>query len=147
MLEQIRKDMQGYSVKNSKTMRGHEGIAWSCTIMQGTKKIVEAYDDGWGGPVELRYADEKAKADFIAAASTHYPDLTFEVDGAFAGALADMAETVKKITRSCKTKTLIQFKGEDDVYHSIDVPFTPSVATQVRAKYGDKLACIINEQL
>jgi hypothetical protein len=147
MLEKIRNDMQGYSVNGLKTMNGHDGVAWSCTIYQGSKKIVEAYDDGWGGPVSMRYTDEKAKADFMTAAAIHYPDLTFEVDGAFAAALADMAETVKKMTRSCKTKTLIQFKGEDDVYHSIDVPFTPSVAAQVRAKYGDKLACIINEQL
>lgn len=150
MIDKLKKQMHGYTVKKSKSMNGRDGIAWSCEIWKDKVKIVDAHNDGNGGMTDMWYsanADERKQFEEIAAIECG--EFNFEQDGSFAALLADCQLSIASITRKCKANTLIQFEedAEDDSYRVIKVPFTPQVANQIRNKYGAKLLYIINEQI
>lgn len=149
MLNKIREQMMGYSIKGLKSMQGHEGIAWQGNIYKNGVKVAFAHDDGWGGMVDIRYENVAAETQFKKDAKIAFPDFEYEFDGAFAGLIADSQENLAKITRQCKKATLIQLKSDNDPdsYRSIKLPFSAEVASKVRAKYGVDLLAIINEQL
>ena len=44
-----------YTVKGFRRINGHDGQGWEANLYHGKTKIAEAFDDGWGGAVEIRW--------------------------------------------------------------------------------------------
>lgn len=155
MLKAMREKLGPYTLKNMQSMNGVEGLAWSATIYKGKVKVADAHDDGWGGGVRMTYASKELQAEFIEFAKSQnqdylrdYPGLEAEVDGVQAGMMADTHDSIKKIERQCKTKTLFRLKNDDpDTYWTMKNPFDSRVAAHLRAKHGANLDCILNEEL
>ncbi len=153
MLEHFRSEMRGYTVKALKTMKSHDGgVAYSATLYKGGSKIAEVIDDGWGGGIQTRYATKAAEQTLITDATEYgdgegNPGLPEYVGcDIFIAHIVDMHESIKNIEKACKKKTVIRFV-EDGLteYRTLKIAFTPDVAKQVRAKFGAKLAEIVNE--
>ncbi len=148
MLKKMRESMCGYSIKNLKSMMGHDGYIWSCDIYFGKTKVAHALDQGYGGPVEIDYTNAEVMAEFKRISAIKCPDFSFEQDCSFAAELADLQESINKIIRKCKKQTLIQLTGDEaDTYRAINVVYSAEVAEVVRARYGTTLVCIINEEV
>ena len=47
--------MSDYTVKGFRSVNGHDGQGWEANLYHGKTKIAEAFDDGWGGMVEVRW--------------------------------------------------------------------------------------------
>ena len=149
MLKALRAKMNGYSIKNSKKMNGHDGLIWSATILKGKDKIVEAVDDGNGGGVHMSYHFNKTLQDqFVADAKKHDPKAQFEVDGTYAAFLTETHENIKRIERMCKTKTLVVMTTDKpDKCSMYKVPYTPQFGQRLRQLHGAKILTIVNEEV
>lgn len=146
-VDAIKQQMHGYTIKKMESMQGHDGLAWRATFCKDGKEVVTAYDDGWGGPVALTVHDKELYAGFVAKAKELEPE-GFEVEGALAGMIADAAENLKAITRKAKSAVLVQLVGDtQDEYRVVKMLPTLENIHKVKAHYGDKLQCVINEQL
>ena len=68
------------------------------------------------------------------------------VDEADVDALAKK-KSEQRMKRQCKTKTLFRVEGDEDgKYWVVGSPYSPAVKAHLEAKYGDKLAEIVNER-
>lgn len=142
-----------WRMKNTGRMKTHDGLAWAGDILKAGQKVGIAEDDGRGGMVLLRWVaprgPERAalEAEFLAAAKRFNPNSTFEADGRFAGALADLADEVKALKRWCKTKVVFRCKGDAaGSWRTVAIPFSPAVAAKLRAQHPDVIE-IVNEVL
>lgn len=51
-----------YSVGSVKKIRGHDGQGYSCNLLKNGKKVAEVLEDGWGGGLQIRWADHTTSA-------------------------------------------------------------------------------------
>jgi len=49
-----------YEVKGFQRINGHDGQGWQANLYHNGKKIAEAFDDGWGGEVEVRWMSKRS---------------------------------------------------------------------------------------
>jgi hypothetical protein len=148
MLKKMRESMCGYTVKKLKSMMGRDGVIWSCEVHYGKNKVVDVFNDGYGGPTSMQYTDKALKAEFIHIAKIKCPEFDFEQDDSFAAHLADTSENISRLVKKCKKETLYQLQGdEEDSYRVAKIPYSPNIAIKLRAKYGANLVCIINEEV
>lgn len=49
-----------YEVKGFRAINGHDGQGWEANLYHNGKKIAEAFDDGWGGEVEIRWMSKRS---------------------------------------------------------------------------------------
>lgn len=61
-----RKVIEQITVKNIKTGFGHDLCGVFCDFYLGKKKMGYLNDDGWGGEVDIQYANSDAEVDFKA---------------------------------------------------------------------------------
>ena len=53
----------GYEVKKIKTIRGHDGDMWNCTLYLDGKPVLDCMSDGWGGPNSYELATVQKVSD------------------------------------------------------------------------------------
>lgn len=53
-------------IKGYRSCRSNEGDAYSYTLQVDGKSVADVQYDGWGGPVDFRWRDERAKAALYA---------------------------------------------------------------------------------
>jgi len=151
----------GLELKNLKSFPTRDGEAWSCTVYLNGKKLGGVDHAGHGGclDMELSTADQTAVVEAIKAAG-YAPHLEFNgtvLDGPkndygfLEWALADLsaaATELKTFKRKAKKCLLLVLKGaEEGEYQQYNAPYTPEFADKVRAKLGDKIDFIINEEI
>lgn len=149
MITKMRSSLRGYEAKNIKNTVGMEGNGFTATLYRNGVKVGEAADYADGAMIHLRFLSKAAESDFATEAQLHSPESKYCAPDIFAGHIVGTCEAIAKIKRACSKKILVQLEGDDktDSYREIKWPFNPETAAKVRAHYGDKLLCILNEQL
>lgn len=57
-----------YSIKNLRTMQGHDGEAFSATLYKGSEKVAQIVQEGHGGMTDVDfYGDSRVQNDQMAA--------------------------------------------------------------------------------
>jgi hypothetical protein len=150
-----------FEVKNSKSCRGTDGIAWSATLWIDGKKACEAMDSGRGGEINLFWVDkdlEKRFNEYVAALPIDISNLDLfpqrrKLDaGDVIAVLVDIHENIKKetawIKRKCKTNTVFTLLGDiKGEFRTVKAVFTPAVKAFMVKKYGNKIEKIYNETI
>lgn len=72
-----------YSVGAVKKIRGHDGQGYSCNLLKNGKKVAEVLDDGWGGGLQIQWADKTV----AKVKNRSYDDKVFTFDGTVEEAL------------------------------------------------------------
>ncbi len=147
------------TVKNVKTMRGHDGMpgaAWECDIYIDGVKAGWALDDSWGGLVRIEFNSpsfEKQFNDYVKTLpSTEMYGQTIEPNGDMVIAdLVDEFENEKRLRKMVKKGTYFRCKGDKEgVYRTVKVgrkiaPFTPQIKAWIVRTYPN-LEEILNEK-
>lgn len=151
----------GIILKKMKRMEGLDGWIWSCDVYLNKVKIGGIFDDGNGGclNVDISPADQ---AKLVAALKgVDYPlGLTFEgtecveptTDYGYIEwvlpSIADEFETLKKLQRAAKTKTLYQLHDDkEDEHWVIKQVYSEGLAAALHTKHGANLKAILNEAI
>jgi hypothetical protein len=165
-------DAPKLTIKNLKTCRGREGIAFSCIVYVDGVKAAFASDDGNGGEMRIDWTPTRTPGKSIwespvkdrleAYCKTLPPHkfpaydgtddlsempwtIAFLIDHAI-----DAIETEKKLKRWCKTKVVFHVEGEsDETYHTMGLLWAGNearVRAQLAKEYGKTKVEIINER-
>lgn len=164
-----------YEFKNSKKMRGMDGLAWSGNLFLDGVKVAYVINGGSGAPTEFEWVDRFGpKVDlnlvnhegkpYVYRATVEEAKLMEHIKGKtidhgygmgptpmeiddFVGNLADDLDVEAKLKRQCKTKTLFRLKGEEpEAYRVSNQPFSKAVKDVFIKKYGDQIVEFINER-
>jgi hypothetical protein len=164
-----------YEFKNSKKMRGMDGLAWSGNLFRDGVKVAYVVNGGSGAPTEFEWVDRFGpKVDlnlvnhegkpYVYRATVEEAKLMEHIKGKtidhgygtgprpmevddFVGNLADDLDFENNLKRQCKTKTLFRLKTDKDgAYHVSNQLFSKAVKDVFVKKYGDQIAEFINER-
>lgn len=140
-----------YTVKNSKSCRGRDGIAYSCTLCRDGKKVAYVSNDGNGGCTHFDWiskaedelfenhaATKINQCHFSGEASPHTPESLIAL-------MLDEQEEAKKIKRWSRTKTVFILHGRDS-FSFMSCPFNETVKNWVMNKYGDQVKQIYDQK-
>lgn len=128
------------NVKNSKSCTGSDGVAWSCDVYDGKRKIASATNAGRGGDTVVWWTDpakDRARCEEYARAAPKPPgyeelEMTF---GTLVAHLADEHDTRRRLRRLCKDKTVYRTaETPADRWEVVRAPFTPEVRARLAAK-------------
>ena len=146
-----------YTIANLKTWQGNEGEAFQCSLIKDGKKIGTVTDDGWGGCYQYRMSQVEEEA--FSAFAKSQPSIPLFGDMAeFAGDSIEMDSDIlmdelvsqyqqdKQFKRLCKTKTVFFKDGNEDVYYTVGVTFSPSVKEALIKKHPDSTLDFVNER-
>lgn len=145
----------GYSVKNVKTMPGHDGPAMSCTLYKDGKRVATVFDDSWGGGYQYDYLKNCKKfennllkfSESMYVKTKHGFDITYNPDCVI-DVLVEEFQINKQYKKWCKKSTCFRLKGDKDgVWRTINAQFNDDVKNFIAKKYGDKVVEILNETL
>lgn len=169
--------LKDFKLKAVKKVNGHDGQGFTCNLYLKNKKVAEIFDDGWGGPLEIRWNDSQSEKVEINAKKYTGEDYTYTgtpMEKQFTEAVFreippqknSMGELVhydtdcyieqmvneelerKWLKSQCKNKTLFVTKDcKEGSFLSMKAKFSDSIAQYLRNQYGDNLVKIINEEL
>lgn len=105
MIDAIKAFLGGYRAVGIKETRGSEGHGFYATLFKDGKALGEIADYADGGPVNYHLSKEDETA-LIAFSKEKYPDMKYEPEGCFIGALIDYELSIKKI-KSKAAKALL----------------------------------------
>ncbi len=140
MIDAIKAFLNGYRAVGIKETRGSEGHGFYATLVKDGKVLGEISDYADGGPINYRLNADDEKA-LIAYAKEKYPELQYEPEGAFIGALIDYELSIKKIkTKAAKAllvadETQLDEHGVATAYSIWNLPPTPENKARVLAKH------------
>lgn len=161
-----------YEVKNLKTFMGMDCPGYNATIYRDGVKVAFVIEEGNGGPLNIRWADEAAgrvdipwfnyKDEPMTYRATKEEALmmesirgqTWDCNGKmiqkdldiYIGELVNEMENTKRFKRICKTKTLFRLKGDSkEEWRTFNVPFSKRLKDHMVTKYGNKIEEILNE--
>ena len=117
-----------FILKNMKSMPSRDGVHWTATIYEGTKKVGTVEDEGRGGMVDVC-----VDAPTMKRLATLHTDPTYsEAAGSYLSALADHTDLVNRLKRACKTKTLVRTPTSGpDSYTEFKLAFSPAVKGKI----------------
>jgi hypothetical protein len=153
VINEIIQKMRGFTVANSKSFEGRDGVAYSADISKDGNPVLHVINTGTGGCSDITYASPEAEKVFRAAAleywaSEHGGEPPFEIEDTFAAALLDCDESLRRIKRKCAASTcFVLHEDGPDQWRQLKEPFTPEIATRLRDHFGARLRCIVNEEL
>ena len=165
--------MSKYTVRKVKTFVGHEGHGFNAELLRDGVPVAFVIDDANGGEVSFDWYDrdervpyeferhgdgktvtlkipkeeatlrEHIKGRTATAFGETFP-LTIDV---FVGGLLDAHKMAASLKRRCKSSTCYRLVGQEPgEYMQTTVKYSKEIGDKLRAKYGDKLECIYNEQ-
>ena len=160
-----------FTVKNARSCKGNEGIAYSATIYYEGKRFAELMNDGNGGSTVYHLVDRgrfheskpvrdlvdwiRTKPAYLAEYLGENVDLNerwhveHAVDAYFSW-LLDRIDEDKALRRLCKTKVLFRVRGDrQGEWHTMRADWKTK-ETEIRAylakNYGDRIIEIANER-
>jgi hypothetical protein len=143
------------SLKGLKTWTGREGPGYSFTLLINGRAAAVVRCEGDGGDTwfdwDRSWPEGKAIwGAILTACPLAPPDPPFpemEMSSALLAAeLADQYETLKKLKRLCKTKTVFGLKSEPGQWSSLPLPYNQAVKHELIQHHGDDLDEIFNER-
>lgn len=164
--------MSKYTVRKVKTFLGHEGHGFNAELLRDGVPVAFVIDDANGGeprfdwydrtyalvklertdggnpvtlkiPVEAAALHEHIKGHTRTAYGETFP-LSMDL---FVGELVDDHKMAAATKRRCKSSTCYRLVGQEPgEYMQTTVKYSKEIGDKLRAKYGDKLECIYNEQ-
>jgi len=153
VINELIQKMRGFTVTNSKSFEGRDGVAYSADISKGCKPVLHVTNTGTGGCSDIMYASPDAEQAFRAAALDYWAseregEPPFEIEDTFAAALLDCDESLRRIRRKCAASTcFVLHEDGPDQWRQLKEPFTPEIARRLRDHFGARLKCIVNEEL
>ncbi|MBX9405541.1 hypothetical protein K5E40_07580 [Pseudomonas baetica] len=157
LIDNIKRSIQaGIALKNFKAANGMDGRMWSADLIINGVKVGHLVDQGLGH-LDTSCTDEAVSAVCSALKQSGYDlapgdDFPLPVPtndfGFFEEAIGLMAaelEDLKALRKSIKQK--IVFELSDGKTYEIKAAYTSMLGELVRKEHGDKLTCIINEEL
>lgn len=151
----------GIVIKKMKRMQGLDGWIWSCDVHLNRVRIGSVFDDGNGGCLSVDIsATDQAKL-VAALKGVDYPlGLTFvgedfvEPDTDYGyiewvlPTIADELESLKKLQRAAKTKTLYQLHDDKEGEHwVIKQVYSTALFAALQKKHGSNLKEVLNEAI
>ena len=137
-------------VKSYRTCAGRNGpdAAFSCTLWIDGKKVAEVTNSGSGGCNSYFWKDPSKEAAFSEWCRERYPEEEFEVEDHAIAVLLDELETEKMLKRTCRTKTVVRLRGEEDflVDKAKWKGNEDRMRAMLRSKHGDQIEEIVNER-
>ena len=139
-----------YSVCNSKSCDGMDGIAYSCTLLRDGKKIANVINDGNGGPTYFGWVipgEEKPFEDYVKTLTYTFEGETMPHNGeTLVGEMLDELEKVKKIKRWSKKTMVFRLKGDEEgTYKTLKSIYNEAMRDWIIGKYGDKVEVIYDK--
>ena len=140
MIDAIKAFLGGYRAVGIKETRGSEGHGFYATLFKDGKALGEIYDYADGGPVGYRFT-KSDEDELVAFAKAKYPDMKYEPDGCFIGALIDYELSIKKIkSKAAKAllvadETRLDEHGVATAYSIWNLLPTPENKARVLAKH------------
>ena len=137
-----------YTVKNSKSCRGRDGIAYSCTLHRDGKKVADVQNEGNGGETRWDWVNAVEEKAFEEYALTQISTIGGEPEpmnpDMLIASMLDGLETVKRIKRLSKKTMLFSLKDdlEDGSIRTMKMPYSDEVRDMVLARYGDRVKVI-----
>jgi hypothetical protein len=107
MIDAIKAFLNGYRAVGIKETRGMEGHGFYATLVKDGKVLGEVADYADGGPLNIHLTNPDDEKALIAYAKEKYPDMQYEPEGCFVGALIDYELAVKRIQAKAKKALLV----------------------------------------
>lgn len=147
----------GVELKNYRAANSMDGRIWSADLYLNSRKVGELVDHGHGH-VSSNTSDADVAAVIAALKAAGYlldtdvdaqtVDESHEDFAYFEGAVGYMAIEVEELKSLKKaTSKTTHFVRSDDKTYIMKFPFDAETAALIRASEGDRLVCIINEEL
>lgn len=146
----------GVVLKNSTLRKGLDSPIWSADVYLSGRKLGTVVNEGNGivtdiveGDVAAAVAALKA-ADYVLQDPADNSKLPAPLNdfGYFEQALenlGDELDALKSLKAKIKKNTL--FDLNNGMRYTVKMPFSEALAVDIRKTHGDRLVCIINEEL
>ena len=143
------------TLKGVKTFKGRDGYGLNATLCFDGKKVAEILDEGNGGEVRYYWNNtvEDTVKEYIASLNipaqketlgTH--EFMVDVDlNYIVNAIVDLAEENKKLKAACRKHAVVRMT--DGTVTKFNLPYSVQVKAAILAKFGDKVAAFVNEEL
>jgi len=153
-----------YSVKNVKSITGHDGACFEASLYEGDKRVAIVAEDTWGGPTNFHWLDDKdEKVDVTVKhyngnlhiykgtpAEARFSKHVLEIDQdreVFVCSLVHKFEEEKQLRKWCNKETLFRLKGDKEgSWRTVKSKFSPNVVNWIRNKYTDQVEEILNDR-
>jgi hypothetical protein len=160
MITLSRRNLGPYRLTQFKQHEHSRGIFWAGNLTCLGSTIGHIEQRGDGGATVVRIDDAQARRAFEAFLESLQPQMEhdpafgplppattmIEWTENFALWLADEAELTRRTKRQVKRATILALVDDPpSTTRILREPFSPTVATRLRAHYGDRLAWIANE--
>lgn len=142
-----------YSVKGVKSFIGMEGYGFNATLYRSKKKVAFVIDEAHGGDYIYQWydkAEEKILRDYCASLPKHiaYDMEMAENPDSLIAELVDAYENNKRLSRLCKSSTLIRLKGDKEgEYRQFKHIYDDAMKKSLKGRYGDNITEILNETI
>lgn len=157
LIDNIKRSTQaGIALKNYKAANGMDGRMWSADLVLNGAMVGQLVDQGLGH-LSTSCSDAAVTAVSSALKLSGYdlapgddfplpiPTNDFGFFEQAAGLMAAELEDLKSLKKAVKHKTV--FELSDGRSYEIKAPYTPMLGELLRKEHGDKLTCIIYEEL
>lgn len=148
------------SVRNVKSMQGHEGMAFSLTLCLDGKPVATVRNDGnggenfydwtaadgrmWGGPTAARVKAWVQTLPPVPVPWEGHDPLPMNLD-LYVEELLNRHQEEAQLRRWCRTKVVFAMPGDKPgEYHTYAAPYSTAVADRIRATYPG--AEVVNER-
>lgn len=145
-------------VKSFKQVEAHRGVAWSCTVYMGGKKLGMVSNTGTGGMTRFDFNENQQKEvverlkRFDYVLQLQHGELTVteptDIEGWLElaiGQIGDEMAELKSYKRRMKGGVYVE-KRTEPVFAFIKGEDTPARRKAIKAHYGEDLVCFLNEQ-
>lgn len=152
-------DVPVFEIKKHKSCDGSDGIAYSCELWVNGRLGAFVNNEGRGGSTWFRWVDadlERITTNYVDCLplipSKTETELQLWPNGrsndleCFIAELCDKEDEEKRIRKLCRTKTVFRLKSDEEHLYTLTNPFSAAAAAHLRAKHGDNLKEIFNEQ-
>jgi len=151
MIDAIKAFLNGYRAVGIKETRGSEGHGFYATLVKDGKVLGEIADYADGAIMNIRLTNPDDEKALIAFAKEKYPELQYEPEGAFIGALIDYELSIKKIKTKAAKALLVADETQLDE-HGVATAYTiwklePTAENKARVLAKHPATKFLNDEL
>ncbi|RLF07493.1 MAG: hypothetical protein DRJ64_02860 [Thermoprotei archaeon] len=139
-------ETEGYVVKSAKQGEHTHGRWFTGNLYNGSVKIAEFEEHGWGGPMDIHIKNEDMFENFVSFARTMEDSDYSEIDAILIEDMVNSFFDRKMVMAGRKKKTYFVVKNGDleSVWEN-NTPYNEGLVNALRKEYGDRLVGFGNE--